>query len=322
VRVAHHDLSDNPDEVLDPASRKVRELRAIAARSAERGLHILLSSEGFRNWKPHHIQALQAIMAPHALRIVYCLRDPATLLYSFWAQQVKTGLTLAFPVFYRKHLRKAATSRIVNPLVEVDVLATIDHASLVLLLYDEIGRQKRDIFDVFIEDILKLPRLPHATDVSGNQRQPVEMTEFMRLVQLRTGNWKDEAEANIGQAFRFLLPAHKEEEVVAAVAAVDEGRRMLPIRRNLPIFTKIERKLLRKHKARMVPRPEANRLFLDGVQECRYYDAAALEADPQVRRLLDEIGGQFRPGGLRQWVLGWSRFWLTLWRRFLKLFRH
>ena len=320
VRVAHHDLSDRPDEVLNAKSRKVRELKAIARKSQEHGLNILLSSEGFRNWKPEHIKALQAIMAPHEMRIVYCLRDPATLLYSFWAQQVKTGMTTSFPEFSEKQFRRAERSRVLNPLVEVDMLAGIEGASLSLLLYDEIRRQQRDIFDVFVADVLNIAPLPHAPDVSGNERQPLEMTEFMRLVQLRIGNWKEEAEANIGQAFRFMMPRRTEVKIVRTVAAVGGARQVAMIERSRPVFRKAEKLLLHRYRDRMIPDPQ-QALFLQGVQECAYYDQAILEDDPAVKRLLDKISSQFRPGGLRLWVMGWSRFWLTLWRRIVKYLR-
>ena len=63
VRVAHHDISDNPEEILNDASAKVREIRRIVAKAAEKNLNILLSSEGFRNWKPEHLRRLQQLAA-------------------------------------------------------------------------------------------------------------------------------------------------------------------------------------------------------------------------------------------------------------------
>jgi hypothetical protein len=322
VRVAHHDISDNPDEVLDPSSRKVRELNAIARKSDEKGLDVLMSSEGFRNWRPEHIRQLQAIMAPHEMRIVYCVRDPASLLYSFWAQQIKSGSKNAFPDYSRRQLKRGTTSRVINPLLEIDALAELQDATLTLLLYDEIRRQNRDIFDVFVENVLKIPPLPHAQDVSANERQPLEMTEFMRLVQLRLRALDDRTpEASIGLAFRFMMPTRTQEKIVRTVAAVGDARKTIAIKRNLSLFRQTERVLLEKYRPLMVPQPAGKRLFLDGALECAYYDAAVLENDPGVKRLLDDISNKFRPGGLRLWVMGWSRFWLALWRRIAKFLR-
>lgn len=322
VRVAHHDLSDNPAEVLVPNSRKVRELKGIAARSRKRGLNVLLSSEGFRNWKPEHLNALQKIMAPHEMRIVYCVRDPVSQLYSFWAQQIKTGATKSFPEFTRRHYRRPARSRLLNPLLEINRLAALEGTSLTLLLYDEIRRQKRDIFDVFTSEILQIKPLPHVDAAVANERQPLEMTEFMRLMLLRIGTWKDDADVNIGRVFHYMLGDRTREKIIQKVGAVTKARKVVVARRDLPVFRLEERQLLKKYRAQMVPQPQGRRLFLDGPQECAYYDQQSLEADPAVRQLLDDLAVKFRPGGLRLWVMGWSRYWLTLWRRMVKLVRN
>jgi hypothetical protein len=318
VRVGHHDLSDNAPEILKPGSRKVREIRRIAEKAAARGLNILLSSEGFRNWKPQHIEALQRIVAPHELHIVYCLRDPASLIYSFWAQQVKTGQTLSFPEFEEKHFSRPLKSRILNPGIELKALREIEGARLTVLLYDEIRRSGRDIFDVFCTDVLKIEALPHAPEAAGNDREPIEMTEFMRLVQRRIGNFKEEADVNIGRVFRYMLGSRKRDEIVAAVSAVTAARRSREIDRELPVFTELEKRMLNRYRAHMIPKPGNGTLFLRGNQVCIYYDEETLVADPKVARLLDDTARKFRPGGLRMWVASWSRFWLTLYRRIMK----
>ncbi|MBL0370818.1 sulfotransferase domain-containing protein [Rhizobium sp. KVB221] len=320
VRVAHHDLSDDPDETLDGKSRRFRELQAIARKANDRGLNILLSSEGFRNWKPEHLLRLKEIMAPHEMRIVYCVRDPVSTFYSFWAQQVKTGSKLSFPEFCQKQFRKPIRSRLLNPLVEIDALAELEDVDLTLLLYDEIRRRNDDIFDVFVQSILGIGPLPHVDAETANERQPLEMTEFMRLILLRVGSWRDEADTNIGRVFHHMLGERTREQIVSSVGAVSEARQNMTIDREQPVFRRAERQLLARYKASMIPSP-AKRLFLEGAQECAFYDAEKLQADPTVRQLLDDVVRKVRPGGLRMWVMGWSRFWLMLWRRIVKAVR-
>jgi hypothetical protein len=234
---------------------------------------------------------------------------------------VRTGTQLSFPEFSEKQFAKPARSKILNPLVEIKLLREIEGSDLTLLLYDEIRRQQRDIFDVFVEDILKLPALPHSEDARANERQPLEMTEFMRLVLIRIGTWKEEADVNIGRVFHYMLPKAKEDRIVKAVGAVDSARRMAIVDRNRPIFGRVERELLSDYRTILVPQPRGNRLFLDGPAECPYYDGAFLEDDPAVARLLDSVSNTFRPGGLHMWVMNWSRFWLSLYRRVMKLLR-
>jgi hypothetical protein len=321
VRVAHHDVSDNPGQILDDASAKVRELRNIAAKAAAKNLDILLSSEGFRNWGTEHLEKLQAIMAPHEIRIVYCVRDPASTLYSFWAQQVRTGTQLSFPEFSGRQFARPERSKILNPMMEIEALHAFAGSRLTILLYDEIRRHGRDIFDVFVEDILKIAALPHSEDARANDRQPLEMTEFMRLVLTRIGSWKDAADVNIGRVFHYMLPRYKQRKIIEAVGAVEGAKRMAVIDRNLPVFEDVQRELLANYRALMVPQPSGDRLFLEGAEQCPYYDSTLLEADPAVARLLKSVCNTFRPGGLHLWVMNWSRFWLSLYRRIRKALR-
>jgi hypothetical protein len=321
VRVAHHDLSDYPDKILDDKSPLVAEFRRIADKASKRNLDILLSSEGFRHWRPEHLARLKAIMAPHELHVVYCVRDPASMLYSFWAQQVRTGTQASFPDFVDKQFSRPLRSKILNPLSEITPLAEMADIRLSILLYDEIRRQGRDIFDVFVSDILRIAPLPHSDDARANDRQPIEMTEFMRLVLIHIGRWRDGADVNIGRVFHYMLPRSKERKIVAAVAAVADARRTLAIDRSRTVFRKVERDLLAIYRPLMVPAPERDRLFLDGPESCVYYDGAALEADPAVARLIDNVCNTFRPGGLHLWVMNWSRFWLSLYRRIKKALR-
>jgi hypothetical protein len=321
VRVAHHDLSDYPDNILDDGDPLVSEFRRIADKARQKDLNILLSSEGFRHWKPQHLARLKAIMAPHDLHVVYCVRDPASMLYSFWAQQVRTGKQASFPDFCDKQFERPLRSKILNPLSEIAPLAEMKDMRLSILLYDEIRREGRDIFDVFVSDILKIAPLPHSEDARANDRQPIEMTEFMRLVLIRIGRWRDGADVNIGRVFHYMMPRSKEEKIVAAVGAVDAARRSLSIDRSRSVFRKVESELLADYRPLMVPAPQGDRLFLDGPELCVYYDGATLEADPAVARLITGVCRTFRPGGLHLWVMNWSRFWLSLYRRIMKVLR-
>ena len=83
---------------------------------------------------------------------------------------------------------------------------------------------------------------------------------------------------------------------------------------------KMERRLLKKYSSLMVPSPGA-RLFLEGSANCDYYDERALEADPRVRALLDDMTRKFRPGGIRMRVAGAARTALMGWRRLANRFR-
>lgn len=318
VRVAHHDLSDHPAQILDDGSAKVAEIRRIGEKARAQGLNLLLSSEGFRNWTPEHIERLRDLVGQD-MRIVYCLRDPASLFYSFWAQKIKSGSKSSFPTYRKRHFKEPLKSRLLNPLIEIDALLTIPGSSLSLLLYDEIRRQNLDIFDVFVTQILHLPPLPHVDlAATTNERMPLELAEFMRLMLIRAGNWRAFSDVNIGRMFQHFLNDDVRREIIDVVSAVPEARGSITLRRRHPVFRKAEKVLLARHKDRMIPQPLQNRLFLDGVQICDFYKNKILVADPAVADLLDRTSHMFRPNGARIKIANAARRLMIKWRRFRK----
>jgi hypothetical protein len=320
VAVAHHDLSDNQKEILDDGSRKVAQFRKIAERAREKNLNVLLSSEGFDKWRPNALAKLRDVIAPHELKIVYTLRDPVSLVYSIWAQKVKTGGPKSFPEHYDEQVRKGDKSRALDPLSEIEKFAGVENSTLTVLLYDEIRRQDRDIFDVFCEGVLGIGPLLHDTSVDANDRQPLEMTEFMRAMVLRAGRWKGGDRVNIGQIFKHMVGDATREQIVAAVTAVPQARRSTTIARDNDALVKMERRLLKKYAPLMVPSP-GTKLFLEGAATFDYYDAETLEKDPTVRGLLDDLSRKFRPSGLRMRFANAARGALMTWRRLTNRFR-
>lgn len=320
VAIAHHDLSDNQKEILDEKSRKVAQLRKIVDRAAEKNLNIVLSSEGFDKWRPNALAKLRELVAPHELTIVYTLRDPVSLVYSIWQQKVKTGGPKTFPEHYEEQVRKAGKSRSLDPLSDIDKFAEVEDSTLTILLYDEIRRQNRDIFDVFCEDILGIGKLPHHDAGSANDREPLEMTEFMRAMLVRMGRWKGGERVNVGRVFKHMLLDSTRKDIVAAVGAVPQARRTMIVPRDDEALLKMERRLLKKYMSVMVPAP-GEKLFLEGPAYCDHYDEKVLETDPKVKTLLDDLTQKFRPGGIRMRMAGAARIALMSWRRLANRFR-
>ena len=84
---------------------------------------------------------------------------------------------------------------------------------------------------------------------------------------------------------------------------------------------KLEKVLLARHKALMVPQPLEDRLFLDGVQVCDFYHGKRLIADPEVVGLLDRTSHMFRPNGARVRIANAARSLMIKWRRLRKRLR-
>ena len=320
VVIAHHDLSDNPKEIMRDGSGKVLAFRRIAERAKAGNLDIVLSSEGFRKWKPVHLKKLQKIMAPHEMRIVYTVRDPVSLVYSLWAQMVKTGGPRPFPEYYQQQIDKARKSRALNPLAELQRLSRVKGAELTVLLYDEIRRQDSDIFDVFTRQVLGTGQLPHVEADGANEREPLEMTEFMRLMLVRMGRWKGKERVNIGRVFKHMLTGGAKKEIIDAVGAVKAALCTITIDRDDRKLAAIERRIVKLFSDRMIP-PPREKIFLTGQAAFDYYDGDVLAADPKVKALLDDLTRKFRPGGLRMRVANAARSSLMGWRRLINRFR-
>lgn len=321
VAIAHHDLSDKPREILKRGSRKVAEFEKIAAKARESGLNIVLSSEGFRHWQPAHIRRLKEIMSGHEIRIVYGLRDPVSLLYSFWAQQVKSGMTHSLPEFIARQEQAQTRVTLLDPRAEIARFASIADNGLTILAYDEIRRSNHDIFDLFCTDVLGIDVLPHAESSAVNEREPVELTEFMRLVMKHHDRWSRKGNVKIGTLFRFMMTEGKKQQIIDTVAAVASARRILRVERNTPQLQAIEAHILQEFGDCLVPRTLHEHLFLRETAAFDYYDEEALLAVPAVAKLVEDMAASLGPGSLRMFIVDWSRFWMITGRRVLNFFR-
>lgn len=66
VRIAHHDVSDHRVNMVTDDAPILEELRRIGDRARNLGVNIFMSSEGFRHWKPKHLEPLRAALhTPH-----------------------------------------------------------------------------------------------------------------------------------------------------------------------------------------------------------------------------------------------------------------
>ena len=162
--------------------------------------------------------------------------------------------------------------------------------------------------------------MPHDDAGTANDREPLEMTEFMRAMVLRMGRWRGDDRVNVGRVFKHMLLESTRHDIAAAVGAVPQARRTMVVARDSEALVKMERRLLKRYASLMVPAP-GRKLFLEGPANCDYYDEKALEADPKVRALLDDLTRKFQPGGLRMRMAGAARASLMVWRRLANRFR-
>ncbi len=289
VRVAHHDISDDRDLILSGESRFVRELTEIGKLAEEQGLNILLSSEGFQRWKPVHCRAIMDFLRQEKLHIVYALRDPCVLFYSHWAQAIKNGETIELQQLHERHFGKPEASRLLNPMLVFRPLARQLDAKLTLLNYETIVDQKLDIFSVFAAEVLKMEGISPVADSSRNSRFPIELTEFIRVLNPVARLERGLGKIEIGNAADYLLRERERREIVEAMQhdAVS-ARRLLIVERESSGLRQIERTIIRQFGKNIFPKAETDHLYPAGPVQWAHYDTEALLVVPKVQTLLEK----------------------------------
>ncbi|MDR6756156.1 hypothetical protein J2Y48_001446 [Mycoplana sp. BE70] len=290
VGTAHHDLSDHEDQFLQREGAAYSDFLKVLQKADRDGLDILLSSEGFRRWKKQHFQAVAEIIGNRSLQLVYTLRDPLDTIYSLWAQKAGMGSAPSLPQWMERPLRNPLRAIYLNPLREIRPVLALPGVDYRVLLYEEIRRQKLDIFTYFLETMLDIHDLK-ATKPSVNERLPIEMTEFIRLLakesRFPTGKPNSRKALHIGQVMRYLFTPEEKARIVDTMASEGaSARRTLAVPRQSEDFRTVETRLLNTLRKHMHPQPAGDRIFGDHTAEFVYYDDEELRRIPAVQDLL------------------------------------
>lgn len=290
VRTAHHDISDQRKWILDEDNRMADELRAIGDKARARGANVLLSSEGFENWKPRTLSRLQSLVGATELHVVYTLRDPLDLFYAKWAQRVKSGFEDSLPDYHDKHFADPIASTALNPMLQLAPIFRHTDATATILHYDQIVAHDRDIFRVFLERVLDIPDIGPATQQAKNLRFPIELTEFMRALVPLAKPAMEKSVIQFGNVIDYLLSETFKQEVVEVIrASAPEARREMAVKRPGSGLIKIEKLILREVGHLVYPQPaEPGRLFQKESSSWEHYDAEALRQNPHVRKLMEK----------------------------------
>lgn len=290
VGIAHHDLSDHETQFVKREGPAYADFMKVLQRADREGLDILLSSEGFRRWKKEHFQAIGDIIGKRRLTVVYTLRDPLDTIYSFWAQKASMGSAPSLPKWMEKPLRSPLRATFMNPLREIRPVATLPGVDYKVLLYEGIRRDKLDIYSYFLQTALGIHDM-QATKPSTNERLPIELTEFIRLLakesSFPTGKANSRRAVHIGVVMRFLFTSEEKARIIETMSTAGApARRTLSLPRKSRNFRTVERRLMTVLGERMHPRPSSKSLFGSGTATFTYYDDEALRAIPEVQAIL------------------------------------
>ncbi|QRM54550.1 sulfotransferase domain-containing protein [Sinorhizobium sp. BG8] len=294
----HHDLSDDPAQLIRRRGKAYEDLKRVIERADALQLNLLLSSEGFRKFKPAHYKAILELTGDRRLHIVYTLRDPLDAYYSFWAQKAKTGGKQGLPERMKPDFANPLQSKMLNPALEIGLLLNNSGADVTILRYDELLRQNRDIFTYFLSNVLGIEGIKPYKD-TANERLPIEMTEFIRMMSIDrgqpTGIKNSRRFMHIGYVMKFLFSEKEKAEILVTVR--NEGsaaKRTVEVSRTTPEFLMMERRLLLKYGSFMQPPPVGRKLFSTEPSRWTYYDEKQLRQVPAVARLLEKAGRKTR----------------------------
>lgn len=289
VRTAHHDISDLRADLMSDDTPMVQELRQIGTRAKREGANILLSSEGFRHWRPKHYERLRDLTQTPHLHIAYTLRDPLDLLYAQWAQKVKNGSDQSLPEMFRQHFTDVAKSPLLNPMLDLPPVLALPDVTATILRYDAIVARQQDIFTVFMEQVLGLSGFAAIPSPSRNQRLPVELTEFIRALQPLAGLEQSKTRIKLGQAFELFLPEPFKQEIVDTIREhAADARLVMEVRRADLGLPAIDAQIIAAFGPLLYPPLEGNRPFERETAAWVHYDAEALRQNPLVRQLMEQ----------------------------------
>lgn len=111
---------------------------------------IIISSENFDRLSSAEIALFLAnIKIP--IHLIYMYRNPFSVLYSHWQEEIKFGSDLPFGTFLVPHLISPSTSTIVNPsLILNKWISLINKKSLTIIDYDLMLRSNKNICNEFL----------------------------------------------------------------------------------------------------------------------------------------------------------------------------
>jgi hypothetical protein len=143
---------------------------------------IIISSENFDRLSRDEIALiLSKIKMP--IQLIYMYRDPFSVLYSHWQEDIKFGSDLSFGDFLGRHLINPSTSIIINPSLILKKWACFfDNNSLAIMNYDLILKAKKNICNEFLISTYGTDFNLEFEVLEINKSLPIEDAELLRFL--------------------------------------------------------------------------------------------------------------------------------------------
>jgi len=287
----HHDLAHKPELYLNKKSVYNQELVDLG----KQGKNLIFSAEGFCRWPVKNFELFLNLFPKEKIKIVYTIREPASLLHSYWAETIKQGQPQTFPEFFAKHYESPFVSNIINPLVTLSPLKSLKRCELQIIPYDIAKADKLDLFELFKEQILKV-ELPPVKKLKKevNKKFPMALSEFLRLLTHDVA----EGKSNIGSDLRlkFISSITKEERQVifkAMKRLAPISRKVIKATRSEYFYAELESRIKKELSSKFVVDIKKRSLFPEEPIALPYYESLSLLRDPEIRDLIAHYRKQY-----------------------------
>jgi len=226
----HHDLAHNAPHFVEPDGEMAAELTELGRTTRAADQNLLFSAEGFCRWTVAKMTALADRLEAETLDLVYVVRDPMDAFYSYWAEEMKQGFSVSLPERLAEHLCNPMASERLNPMVDLGRLMEMNTIRLHAVPFEVLRSRKIDIFEHICDKVLGLPDIKAANSRPENTSFPIELTEFLRIMNLIAGGGIRRMSAGSDLRRRFTnLVLHKERLEIAKLirAAAPLARRRI-----------------------------------------------------------------------------------------------
>ncbi len=285
---AHHDLAHNPKQYMAPGGQYYEELARLPDLVEEEGKGIVFSAEGFCRWKPDQFTRLGEIVKDDDMHLVYVIRDPLSVFYSYWTEEVKQGYSTSLPVRFSEIFNNPFRSRLLNSSVDLAPLMQAKNIKVHVIMYERIHQLELDIFEILLSSVMGVVNIDAKELARANESYPIELTEFLRLLTLRKANGQRHIGSSLRHAFIKCSTAKERDEIVEAINTFSStAKRAIKIPRDTGIMRMLERRVRDQLPRDVTPILDEQSIFLKEPAVWDYYDEFALHNQPIVAAMLD-----------------------------------
>jgi len=281
---AHHDLAHASEKYLTQNTKPLADLR-------DQGKNLVFSAEGFCMWGPNKYQKFQDVVRGDKVTLVYYMRDPYEVFYSYWKEEIKQGLVTSLPEKFMEHFNDPFKSRMLNPLLDIARYKKLGSDFEVKLLpYDALLRDRLDIFQTFTSNALKLKDEFPSSGQRPNQSLSIEVSEFLRVLTKDLDAERGYKRKVVRYAFYRLGLRQVSASINQAFASGMAGlRKECKLDRNNRFYRILEKQIIETYGNDFYYLPEDRKIFPEGIMSYHFYDEGDILSSKTVRPLYNDV---------------------------------